>query len=146
MGCMKTTIKQQRQEIARQGQPFESYQRGVGHKAQEVMKGHFQTIASHFNKQIEDWSEYAKSTNQRYEEKLKQLCDRLEKTNKELHAQLESQRNDYRLLEQSTNETKRQLLSFQNHFKIRPDTIKPTTEHLGDGSYRGMYICMILIQ
>ncbi len=27
MGCMETTIEQQRQEIARQEQPFESYQR-----------------------------------------------------------------------------------------------------------------------
>ena len=140
MGCMETTIEQQRQEIARQGQLFESYQRGVGHKAQEVMEGLFQTIASHFNKQIEDWSEYANSTNQRYEEELKQLRDRLEKTNEELHAQLESQRNDYRLLEQSTNETERQLLSFQNPLKIKPDTIKPTTEHLGTGSYGGIYI------
>ena len=141
--CMETTIKQQRQEIARQGQLLNSYQKGVRYKEQEIMESLIQTIEN-LNKELEDYSDNATSTKLRHESELKQLRDRLEraeKTNKELRDQLETQRNDYRLLEQSTSETENQLHSFQNPLTIKPDTIKPTTEELGVGSHGGIY-CM----
>ncbi len=138
--CMETTIKQQRQEIARQRQLLNSYQKGVRYKEQEIMESLIQTI-EHLNKELEACSDKANSTKLRHESELKQLRDRLEraeKTNEELHDQLETQRNDYRLLEQSTSETENQLHSFQNPLTIKPDTIKTTTEELGVGSHGGM--------
>ena len=142
---METTIKQQRQEIARQGQLLNSYQKGVRYKEQEIMDGLIKTI-EHLNQELEDHSNIATSTKLRHDSELKQLLDRLEraeKTIEELRDHLETQRNDYHLLEQSTSETEKQLHSFQNPLTIRRDTIKPTTEELGVGSHGGIY-CMYI--
>ena len=139
--CMENTIKQLRQEIAQQGQLLNSYQKGEQEEVENLVP-----IIMNLNQELEKYSNNETNMKLRHERELKQLRDRLEraeKTNEELRDQLETQRNDYRLLEQNTSETENQLHSFQNPLTIKPDTIKPTTEELGVGSHGGIY-CMYI--